>query len=336
MTAKNPVIVCTCELENGYIFRNFFGFVSLRARPVVTFASDKINAVNITADNQLYGDGYLHGDEINLTWDANIPIGQRNLNLTFDASRLLATLGRIRKKDQARIFVAQNRDAKFPDWEGPRSSNEFTIYVSCGGGGDGREGIQSIAANRTPLTETIIRAPNMIESSLLVIPIKTFKQMIDSFSKVKKQSIRLCFYQNIQTIDGVKYRGRPGMILTTDISGVNPSGAILEKFGEVPEENESKPLNMLNMQFSDLAIDDSRLVRPSGQNIQIIVEEQKEPEPNEFIFDVDKIPFFGKLASMHNEGNVRVYYQPNCHLRIVHRPGAFGGVGLCLHNKYVK
>src|SRR3972149_2144852 len=104
MTTKNPIIVCTFELDNGYIFKNFFGFNSLRGRPVISFSFNKINATNLTADNQLYGAGYLHGDEINLTWDENIPAHQRNLSLTFDATRFLGALGRIRKKDQARIF----------------------------------------------------------------------------------------------------------------------------------------------------------------------------------------------------------------------------------------
>lgn len=334
MTSKNPVIVCTCELDNGYIFKNFFGFNSLRGRPFITFTLNKIVATNITADNQLYGAGYLWGDEIDLTWDANIPNEKRNLNLTFDSVRILTTLGRIRKKDQARIFIAQIRDSKYPDWEGPQSSSDFTIYISCGTGGDGREGIQSIAANRISMTETLIRSPDPLESSILIIPIKTFKQMINSFGKVKKQPIRLCFYQNIQKINGIEYKGKPGIILTTDMSGGNPSGGIFEKFGEVPDDREMRGNS--NSYLPDLPVDKSHIVCPTGQGIQLIFEEQKDLGPSEFIFEADKITIFCRLASMHNEGNVRIYYQPNCHLRVAHRFGAFGEVELCLHNKYVK
>lgn len=334
MAAKNPTIVLTCELDNGYIFKNFFGFNSLRGRPIVTFTVDKITAENLTVDNQLYGAGYVHGDEIGLTWDEDIPIEQRHLELTFDAGRLGTIMGRIRKKDQARIFVAQLRDTKTSDWIGAKSSSEFTIYVSCGGGGDGREGIQSIAANRVSSSRALIRTPDPLKASLLVIPIKTFKQMVDSFSKLKKESIRLCFYRNTRTNNGTEYRGRPGVMLTTDVLGGNPSAGIFEKFGEVPDEREIQSIP--DVKVSEVSIDYSRVVRPAGQGIQLVFEEQKDPEPYEFIFDVDKIGVFCKLASMHNEGNVRIYYQPNCHLRIAHRFGAFGEVELCLHNKYVK
>ena len=74
MENKIPLIICTCELDNGYIYKNYFGFNSLRGRPVVTFTGERINAGNRTADDQLYGGGYLHSDEINLVWDENIPL----------------------------------------------------------------------------------------------------------------------------------------------------------------------------------------------------------------------------------------------------------------------
>ena len=139
MANKISVIVCTCELDNGYIFKNYFGFNSLRGRPVITCTEDRIYGGNRTADDQLYGGGYLYGDEINLVWDANIPIERQRVSLTFDATRLQNALSKIRKKDPARITITQVRDQSAPyNFDGPASCDEFTIFVSCGVGGEER------------------------------------------------------------------------------------------------------------------------------------------------------------------------------------------------------
>jgi hypothetical protein len=42
------------------------------------------------------------------------------------------------------------------------------------------------------------------------------------------------------------------------------------------------------------------------------------------------------MASMHNEGNIRIRYQPGYHLHISYRFGAFGEVEICSYNPHVK
>lgn len=327
MSQKQPAIVCSCELDNGYIFKNYFGFTSFRGRPVITFLADKVVAPNRTADNQIFGNSTLHGDEINLTWDESIPLENRNLSLTFDVARIQPNFGRIKKKDQAKIYIAQAREVTDPyNFSGPKSSNEFIIYVSCGTGGDGREGLRSIAATRTDPDNTRIKYPQHYQSSMLVVPVRAFRQMIDSFAKCKKESIKVRFYQNQET------NGRPGILLTTDVMG--HSGGIIEKYGDVPDEGARGPGQQPYAALTDIRIDESAVVRPASSS-KLVIEVEKPPVPNEFTFSADKIPIFAKLASMHNEGNVRIWYQPGCHLRVAHRYGAFGSTELCLHNQYV-
>jgi hypothetical protein len=334
MANKISVIVSTCELDNGYIFKNYFAFNSLRGRPVVTFIGDKIIAGNRTVDDQLYGGGYLYGDEINLVWDENIPPERRHVSLTFDATRLQNALSKIRKKDPARITITQLREANNTyNFDGSASSDEFTIYVSCGVGGDGREGLKSVPANRVPPDNTLIRYPEKLKSSLLVIPVRQFRSMIDSFSKCKRESILMRFYTNIQHVNGKEVKGRSGFVITTE--GTSQSGRIFEKFGEVPDEDNNQPMAVPAIQFNNLKIDESAVVR-MGTGTQPILEIEKIPEPNEYIINADKILAFSRMSSMHNEGNVRIEYHQSHHLRISHRFGAFGECELCLYNPHVK
>lgn len=334
MSNKVTAIVCNCELDNGYIFKHYFSFNSLRGRPVITFLNDRIIAENRTADDQLYGVSTIHGDEINLTWDESIPEEQRKLSLMLDATRLQGALGKIKKKDPARIVIVQSRDAhNATSFSGQGSSDDFIVYVSCGTGGEGREGLKGVQATRTKTDDTIIIYPEKNNLSLLVIPIRSFRSMIDSFTKCKKESITMKFYTNSQIIDDKEVKGRPGIVVVTD--GTSQSGPIFEKFGEVPE-NVSGPSASV-VQLGNLNIDETAIVRMAANGtIQPIIEIEKVPEPNEYIFNADKIPIFAKMASMHNEGNVRIYYQKGCHLRIAHRFGAFGECELFLYNPHVK
>lgn len=326
MTESAPGIVCSCELENGYILKNFFNFNALRAVPVITFLPDKIISENQTADEALYGSSYLHGDEIGLNW--YVPHEKRRLSLSFDSSENSVAFNRIKKKDEARIFISQTHsDPENSEFDGPESSNEFAIFVSCGSGGDRREGLQRISARRVPTEQVLIRQPTKL-SSLLIIPIKAFRQMMDSFSKTKKQSIRVCFYTNDDDGDDP---AQPGIMITTDVNGGSGPGVILEKYGEIPEDESGSTF----LGLKNLNIDESSLVIPSNPT-QIVLDVEKESLPNEFIFNSDKISVFSKLANMHNEGNVRIYYEPGCHLRIAHRFGGFGECEIMLHNEHVR
>jgi hypothetical protein len=333
---KFSAIVCSCDLDNGYIFKNYFGFNSLRGRPTITFTDDKVHAGNRTADNQLYGGGFLHGDEISLTWDENISAASRRVSLTFDATRLQNALSKIRKKDSARLTITQVRDtSNCYNFDGPNSSEDFIIFVSCGVGGDGREGLKSVPATRVLVDNTLIKYPKGAGSSLLIIPVKSFRAMIDSFSKCKREQIIMRFYINSQVVNGKEMKGRPGFVITTE--GNSPSGRIFEKYGEVPDEDSTQVLSALPpvTQFNNLKIDESSIIRVNAA-AQPLFEIEKIPEPNEFLINADKIMTFIKMSSMHNEGNIRIRYQKGHHLHIAYRFGSFGENELCLYNPHVK
>ena len=324
MTDKISEIICKCELDNGYIFKNYFGFVSIKGRPVVTFNADKITAGNRTVDDKLYGSGYLHGDEINLIWNEIIPISKRKVSLTFDAVRLQGALGRIRKKDPARMFITQTRNFHDPyNFDSAGSCNDFTIFVSCGVGGDSREGVKSVPATRVDFVDTLIRIPDKLQCSMLVIPVRQYRSMIDSFTKCKKETIRMIFHTNSRVIDGREIKGNPGLVISTE--GSSNCGHVLEKFGEVPEDSSS-----ILPQINNIKIDESSVVRMTNPGLEI----HKAVQPNEYLFDADKVSIFSKLSSMHNEGNVRIEYQYGRHIRIAHRFGAFGECEINLHNDH--
>lgn len=297
--SKGTELLCTCELENGYIFRNFFAFVSVRNRPVVTFMHDRIAAANRTADDELYGAGYLHGDEIKLTWNSAVPEDKRSISLVLDGALLQSILGKIKKKEQARLSIACAFETQ-PWYE---TATDYTMYVSYGAGGDGREGIKGVQATRVDPDKMVLKCPST--PSLLVIPIRHFKAMVDSFAKCKKEKITIRLY-------------RQGLVMTTDTA--MHTIPIFEKYGEVPDDSHDAIGHN---------IDESTIVHSSGT-----LEIEKIPEPNEYTFKADKISIFGKLASVHNEGSVRVYYEEGKHLRIAYRFGAFGECEICLYNSY--
>jgi hypothetical protein len=330
MVEKFTEIVCNCELDNGYIFKNYFVFSSLRARPTITFMPNKIISANRTADNQIYGCTTLYGDETNLVWDQRIPSEQRTISLTFDAGMIPSTFGRIKKKDQARITVAQMRNRNDPhNFSGPNSSDEFVIYVSCGTGGDGREGLRSIPASRATQDNTLIRYPDPKDMSMLVIPVKSFRQMVDSFTKCKKESIKLRYYTNNVEHEGQTIRGRPGLTMKSD-------NGILEKYGEIPDEESLETPLWSGANFPRLSYDENHVIRPSETDQGPLIEIEELPDPNEFNISADKIGIFAKLASMHNEGNVRFQYHGGHHLCISYRYGAFGEAEICISNKHVR
>ena len=327
--SETSTLICTCELVNGYILKNFFNFIPLRARPTITFLNDRIIASNCTADKQIYGTGYLHGDEINLIWSNDVPMDQRKLSLTFDSSQNPLTFGGIKKKDEARLLIAQRNE--------PGAEKNYTIFVSCGEGGDRREGVQTISAQQVKTEEFLVRMPDPAKATLLSIPIQPFRKMITAFNKCRKQTIRLCFYPNHQFIEGVEHRGPPGITIRTDMVGGGRTGPILEKYGEVPNETVPEASPNVNYMLDQIAdIDERTIVRTQSSEVQLVLVEEEDNGPNEFVFDADKISVFNRLATMHNEGCVRIYYQPGCHLRIAYRCGGFGECELYLHNKYVR
>lgn len=324
-TEKISEIIYNCELHNGYIFKNFFAFNSVKGRPVITFLSSGIISNNRTVDNQIYAGSYILGDEMNGTWNERIPIDQREVSLTYDLTQMQAMVGRIKKKDQARLIIAQSRLASDPhNFSGPGSSDDFIIYLSCGSGGEGREGLRCVAATRVQRDNTLINYPKD-DYWMLSIPIHEFRKMIESFSKCKKDTIRIKYYPN--TIDGVK--SRPGIMIGTVVNGIMHDN--IEKFGDIPDEMSEN--NMMTVQWPKL--DESAIVRNPGAS-QLIIEVERPAEPTEFEFSANKVVTFTKFAAMHNESSVRIYYQPGKNLLLAYRFGAFGEAEICLSNSYAK
>ena len=307
MSKKPTVPICSCDLENGYILKNFFAFNDVRGRPIITFQSKYLLACNRTADDQLYAKSYLHGDEVKLTWDQNIPEAEKNLSLTFDSISVQTIISKIKKKDKARLYIFQYRNENDAgNFSGENSLNDFAIYFSSGSGGDEREGLRHIIATRVQPDITQLKYPDPVKASTLIIPIKVFKQMIDSFTKCKKESIKICFYNS---------GGKLGTSIMTEVGGQR--GDIFEKFGDVPDEGN----HLWGLQQN----------KSLENGPHFVVE-----APNEFTFAADKIPVFSKFASMHIEGSVRICYQESCHLRIAHRFGAFGECEIVLCNTFTK
>ena len=285
-------VVCTCESENGYIFKNFFSFLSMKGHPVVTFLKDKIICPNRTTDNLLYVTGYLNGDEIDLVWDENIPDESKYLSLSLDTTNIKSIFGSIKKKDPCRVVVYSKTS---PDDPVPL----YFIGMSSGLGGLSREGSKQLSATLTKPDNTSVGFENE-DSSTLIIPVKAFKQMIDSFSKCK-DPVKLSFH--IKDDEMVKHC----LSIVSD-PVEQGKGNITEKFGDIPNDLKGGV---------------------------------------EYRISKDKIPILTRLASMHNEGNIRVslpsvkqnvtgeggYAKQDTSLRLLHRFGAYGEVGVYLSSE---
>ena len=194
------------------------------------------------------------------------------------------------------------------DDEFDSQSNEFVLFVSRGAGGDGREGIERCAGSRINDARPLIIAKPLEYSSILVIPNRIFKQMVDSYSKCKKRRICITFYDNRETGDA---SGIPGITITVKGIGSNVKGkGPYEKFGNIPDID---PTSI----FSE----------PTAEAATEIV------PINEYTFDSGKIATLLRLAALHNEGNVRIYYEPKHPLRMAVRFGSFGECELYVYDK---
>ena len=101
--SKIAMKVLTSELENGYIFKNFFTYSCIKSRVTITFTADSIKSFNAAAsDEEMYEESFLYGDEIALQWDPSVPSDQRNITIAFEEQKLQTTFASIKKKDQAR------------------------------------------------------------------------------------------------------------------------------------------------------------------------------------------------------------------------------------------
>lgn len=297
------VKVMSAELENGYIFKNFFTFSCIKSRIIIAFSADSILSQNAAAENEeMYEDSFLYGDEIAMSWEPSIREEDRKILIAFDAQKLQGAFADIKKKDQARLVLTQMRNSAESPFD-PLSA-EYFILVSKGAGGDGREGIVKCAGTRVFEEEKLIIHKPPRYSSLLVIPNRVFKQMIDTFAKCKKKRICITYYDNGDLEP-------PGISITTKGIGLGSKGkGPYEKFGNIPDIDPAFALS-----------------ETSNENIP-------EDSPlNEYSFDFVRLINLLRLSALHNEGNVRIYYAPKYPLRLAARFGSFGECELYIYDK---
>lgn len=290
---NRSVTVCsaTFGVGQGYILPSFLKALSVKSRPSFIITKNLLYSVNVTPDTKFLHRSYIYGDEINLKWDNSIPEEDRFACLSFDLRELSKKITRILKKDQASLFIVHNRTvANATLFKEEEASNQFTIYV--GRGTNDREGLQSVPATRIRYQESIVQEPSEILK--LSIPVKTFHEMMKSFSKCKPdEKIKITFYE---TPNGNGF-------LISGSSELN-TGTIIEKYGIIPDDVEPES--------------ESALSRVSGKTFLII------NLPNEFIIDKDKVSYFINFSNLSNEGTIRIYYTEGKDLKFAFRFGPYG------------
>lgn len=297
------VTVCsaTFGIGQGYILPHWLKGFSVRSRPTFCVLPDMLYSDNLTPDLKLLHRSYIYGNEIDLKWSNDIPKENQNISLSFDLKELRRKT-RILKKDQATLIIVQTRQShnlnKFNE-EG--SSNEFTIFI--GRGTNDREGLQSIPATRVKYQASAVTEPS--SEVKLGVPIKTFHEMMNSFSKCRPEDqIRISFYESENLGAG---------ILVTSKNNLN-TGTIIEKYGSIPEES-GQPLTVPNF--------DERSVVRSQAKVQIVLLNTG-LQPNEFVIDSDKVSHLVNFASLYGEGTVRIYYSQGADLKFAFRFGPYG------------
>jgi len=309
------VTVCstTFGVGQGYVLPHWLKSLSVRSRPALCIFNDMLYSDNITPDLRLLHRSYIYGNEINLKWSSEIPKEHRKLCLSFDLKELRRKT-RILKKDQATLIVVQLRNPHNANiFDGEGASNDFTIFI--GRGTNDREGLQSIPATRVRYQPSVVTEPS--SEVKLGIPIKTFHEMMGSFTKCRPEDqIKITFYDSNDSLESG--------ILVTSKSNLN-TGTIIEKYGVIPEDaGPAAPAN-LNLLGSVPAFDERSIVR-SQTKVQLVLLDPSVLclQPNEFTVDSDKIAHLVSFSSLYNEGTVRVYYTPGADLKFSFRFGPYG------------
>lgn len=311
--------ICEASTENGYILKNFFSLLATKGTPNICFQNNQIITVNETVDSKLLVSSYLNGEEINLKWVPEIPIEHRYLNLTVDSKAVINNFAKIKKKDKAGI-VLKKVDEK-------TEGADYILFVVVGEGGDRRESIHRIAARRNDQPKQIVANPPLLQrADCLTVPIKSFHQMVNSYSKCKGTEIKIEFYPGID----------PGIMMTTAVRGGSKIGPIIERYGSLPEVDREPPSPVGPVYVGGMKLDDSLIVRSGGESTVRLVCQDEVLGSNDFIIHSEKISNFVKFASLHSEGSVRIYYSEGCDLLFAFRFGSFGEATLIItKNEYL-
>jgi hypothetical protein len=313
-----PVTVCSATFGpgQGSVVPHFLKSLSVRSRPSLCVYPNVLYSDNLTPDNKYLHRSYIHGDEIGLQWDSVIPVEQRNICLSFDLKELKKKVTRILKKDQASLFIVQNRTKTNHDrFSGEGSSDNFTIFI--GRGTNEREGLQSVPALRIKFSASAVIEPQ--DTVKLAIPVRVFREMMASFNKCKPDDrVKITFF------DISESQPTAGILITSK-SNLN-TGTIIEKYGTIPEDhNDLSGISSLNVGTLNDGLEKLALVH-SQPKVQLVLVDPSQIsfQPNEFVIDPDKSSHFVSFASLHNEGTVRIYYTPGSDLKFGFRFGPYG------------
>lgn len=158
-------------------------------------------------------------------------------------------------------------------------------------------GMQSISAARVSYQIPGLDEPGE-ECSLVSVPVEEFKRTVSTFTKLKNGKIKVCFFTG-------KDGAGNAVAITNDVYNIG-----LKK-------NNYRVLGDIN----SIEMGDPK-------------EPDEDTEINEYLFDCKNIKIFVTMAAAHKEGNIRIYYEPGCNLRISFRTGAFGEISIYLENIY--
>lgn len=317
-TSAIPVTICSATFGpgQGSVVPHFLKSLSVRSRPSLCVFANILYSDNLTPDNKYLHRSYIHGDEIGLQWAPEILVDQRNICLSFDLKELKKKVTRILKKDQASLFIVQNRTRTNQDkFSGEGSSDNFTIFI--GRGTNEREGLQSVPALRIKFQPSAVIEPS--ETVKLAVPVRTFREMMASFNKCKPDDrVKITFF------DISESQSTAGILITSK-SNLN-TGTIIEKFGTIPEDH-SELSGISSLTVNTLGDNLERLALIHSQpKVQLVLIDPGQVcfQPNEFLIDPDKSSHFVNFASLHNEGTVRIYYTPGSDLKCSFRFGPYG------------
>ncbi len=304
-------MICSAVTDNGYILKSFMAINGSKTQTVIIINETEMFSENGTEDAEVCCRGRLKGDQIDLKWNIKIDRDKRFLPLLIQTDKIDDTFGKIKMKDTARITIVKSGKEDRP--------HEFTIYLSCGSiKGNSREGIQAIPAVLTTYNPIILKEPNLYKLSFS-IPIKEFKRMISSFTKLKskKDTVTIIFYAKT-----TEEYGQIGSGLTiANNSGVEGSSTIVENCGEITSE--------------DIQTTHNKLIESAQSSTDITTLNKTKVRPNEYTIQTNKMQILLKFSSIHDEGNVIVYYQPGCHLCITGEIGCFGTIKLYFYNTFI-
>jgi hypothetical protein len=195
----NAFPICEIVVEQGYVLPGFIKSAAARNQATLIFENNRVRAVNSSIDDNMVKDDYLDGDEINLTWNQNIPIEHRRLIIIFDAQAIGDVVGKILKKDNASLVISHRLtpDKQTMFWE-PDSNNAAVVTVVRIG--STREGSQDsdVSIMKEYIPKMVIDPVKGPHHKVVINP-KEFVSAMKSYKKNKGPVYFTFYHQNEYT-----------------------------------------------------------------------------------------------------------------------------------------